>query len=124
MDFAIDNDGTGWRLSIVDGDLVRLEEDSPEDVAQRVIYALMTWRGESPYDQLAGVPYLTGVFGYEPVPGIVALLRDVVARVEGVDEIVGDPVFELARTRELNISISIRVGDALVPLQLQLSPTL
>ncbi len=122
MDFAIYNPGTGWDLQLVDGDLVMLAEDSASDVAQRVIYRLSTWRGESPFDALAGVPYLDGVFGYEPVAGVVALLRNVIETTEGVDEVIGDPDFVLDETRTLEISCKIRVGTAEVPIQLKVAP--
>lgn len=123
MDLAISNDGTGWDLKLTDGDLVMHVEDSAEDVAQRVVYRLSTWRGESPFDALAGVPYLDGVFGYEPVAGVVALLRNVIETTEGVAEVLGDPDFVLDQTtRTLAISCVIRVGTAEVPIQLKVTP--
>jgi hypothetical protein len=123
-DLAIANDGTGFDLVLVDGDLVFGFDDEAAEVAQRVIYRLMTWLGESPYDRLAGVPYLDGVFNdFEPVPGIVALLIQVVLDTEGVDEITDDPLFEL-EDRVLTITATIRVGAELVPISLPVTGTL
>lgn len=122
MDFAIHNPGTGWDLQITNGDLVMLAEDSAADVAQRVVYRLSTWRGESPFDATTGIPYLDGVFGFEPVAGVVALLRNVIETTEGVDEVIGDPDFELSDQRELSISCRIRVGKTEIPIQLKVSP--
>lgn len=116
MDVAIANDGTGWDVVLVDGDVVMHTEDSPEDIAQRVVYRLMTWSGESPYDKAAGVPYLDGVFGFEPVPGVVALLVDVMAKTEGVDEVI-DPLFTLDNDT-LTITATLRIGVDEIPLNL------
>lgn len=121
-DLAIANDGTGWDVSLVDGDLVLLAEDSVLDVSQRIVYALSTWYGESPFDRTAGVPYLDGVFGFEPIPGVAALLRSVVEGVEGVAEVVGE-LDLILDGRTLRISGTVRIGDADTSLQLVLSPT-
>lgn len=117
-DIQIANEGEGWDLVLVDGDLVLGFDSHAAEVAQRVTYRLMTWLGESPYDRLAGVPYLDGVFNdFEPVPGIVALLIQVIVDTEGVNEVTEDPTFELDG-RTLSIAVEIRVGAQTIPIEL------
>lgn len=93
-DFQIANPtGSQYGLVLTDGDLVLLDEDEnlPEVVAQRVVYELMTWFGESVYDQSAGVPHLDvlGAFaGAEGIAGIYALATqevDGVAAIKAFD---------------------------------------
>ena len=70
-DLQIDATTGVWDLTLDDGDAVLVHEISrAAEVAQRVVYALMTWRGESVYDRGVGLPYLDGIFGFEPLPGI------------------------------------------------------
>lgn len=121
-DIQIADEGDGYDLVLVDGDLVLGFESEAAEVAQRVTYNLMTWLGESPYDRLAGVPYLDGVFGdFEPVPGIVALLRKVITDTEGVTEITEEPVFEL-ENRQLSIACTFRVGSQTTSIGLAVAP--
>lgn len=107
LQIAISANG-GWDLVLKDGDFVFVDE-GPAEVGQRVVYRLMTWLGESPYDTGAGLPYLDGIFGFEPIPGIAGLLTQTILDTEGVDEIVDNPVFSLDG-RELDFSIVIKVG--------------
>lgn len=121
-DFAIANDGDGWDLVLDDGDLVLTHTlGLPAEVAQRVVYRLMTWLGESPYDLTAGVPYEQLVFGFEPVPGIVAYLVQIVLDTEGVTDVATEPDFELD-DRTLTITLAIVVGTETVPIELQVTP--
>lgn len=111
-----------WDLALEDGDLVLvhdLEENAyAAEVAQRVVYRVMTWQGESVYDTAAGLPYLDGIFGFEPVPGVAALISQTVIETEGVAEIDGNPTYLLEpTTRELSMTIAIkddRGGELLV----------
>lgn len=117
-DLQIRNDGDGFDLVVEDGDLVMLTEIAA-DVGQRVTYHLMTWLGESPYDRRAGIPYQDVIFGFEPVPGAVALLVSEIQSIEGVAEVIGDPVSEL-EDRTLSISLTLRAEDADAPINLAL----
>ena len=123
-DFLIANTGGGWDLALTDGDLTLTHTISrAQEVAQRVVYRLMTWFGESPYERTAGIPYEEGVFGsYEPVPGIVAMMIQEILDTPGVDEVLEDPTFELGTDRVLAIGVAIRVGDEDVPLTLTVNP--
>lgn len=126
-DLYIAHNGDEWDLVLDDGDVVLVHEletaPIPAEVAQRVVYRVMTWLGESPYDTGAGLPYLDGIFGFEPVPGIAALISQTVLDTEGVLEIDGNPSYLLEpSTRELAMSIAIRVGDVVVPLALEIAP--
>lgn len=108
-DIRIANDGDGWDLALVDGDLELLPEDAENDgeaVAQRVVFAWMTWLGESPYARTEGTPYIGGVFGEAPAPGIGALLLQIALDVEGVADIEGEPAFDLEDDRILHVRAS------------------
>jgi hypothetical protein len=110
-DLQIDATTGPWDLTLVDGDVVLVHEVSrAAEVAQRVVYALMTWRGESVYDRGVGLPYLDGIFGFEPLPGIAALLSQTILDVEGVTEIIGPPDYILDGGT-LSYSVVIRVDD-------------
>jgi hypothetical protein len=110
-DLQIDATTGPWDLTLVDGDVVLVHEVSrAAEVAQRVVYALMTWRGESVYDRGVGLPYLDGIFGFEPLPGIAALLSQTILDVEGVTEIIGQPDYILDNGT-LSYSVVIRVDD-------------
>lgn len=120
-DLKIERSQYGWDAIMTDGDLV-LETDETSLVAQRVIYRLMTWLRESPYDRSAGVPYLDGVFGPEPVEAIVFLLTQEMLDTDGVDEVIGDPEYILGDDRVLTISCILRVSGDEVPLSLEILP--
>ncbi len=110
-DLQIDATTGVWDLTLVDGDAVLVSDVSlAAEVAQRVVYRLMTWRGESRYDRGAGLPYLDGIFGFEPLPGIAGLLSQTILSVEGVVEIVGAPAYILD-DGTLSYSVVIRVSD-------------
>lgn len=110
-DLQIDATTGIWDLALDDGDAVLVHEVSrAAEVAQRVVYALMTWRGESRYDRGVGLPYLDGIFGFEPLPGIAGLLSQTILDVEGVTEIVGQPDYILDGGT-LSYSVVIRVDD-------------
>ncbi len=110
-DLQIDATTGVWDLTLVDGDAVLVSDVSlAAEVAQRVVYRLMTWRGESRYDRGAGLPYLDGIFGFEPLPGIAGLLSQTILSVEGVVEIVGAPQYILDNGT-LSYSVVIRVSD-------------
>lgn len=108
-DIQLVNEGQGWDLALVDGDLVLFDEtdDDVAVVAQRVTYTLMTWLGESVYDRRAGIPYLGTIFGGDPVPGVVGLLTQAILATEGVDSFIDEPVFALDDHRVLTVIISI-----------------
>jgi hypothetical protein len=116
-DLYIDSSTGEWDLVLDDGDLVlvhELEENAyPAEVAQRVVYRVMTWSGESPYDVAAGLPYLDGIFGFEPVPGVAALITQTILGTEGVTELAEQPSYLLEPSRELAMSLAIRIdtGD-------------
>jgi hypothetical protein len=124
-DFKIANPtGSQYGLVLEDGDLVLMDEDADlaEVVAQRVVYELMTWQGESVYDQSAGQPHLDvlGSFaGFEGIAGIYALA---IQETDGVDEITDfdftQPDVENGYT--LTVSAMIRAGrtDAAIALQI------
>jgi hypothetical protein len=110
-DLQIDATTGVWDLTLEDGDAVLVHEVSrAAEVAQRVVYALMTWRGESRYDRGVGLPYLDGIFGFEPLPGIAGLLNQTILDVEGVTEIIGPPDYILDGG-VLSYSVVIRVDD-------------
>lgn len=114
-DLKIADEGDGWDLVLEDGDVVLFgSDDLTAEVAQRVVYTVMTWQGESPYDLAAGLPYLDGIFGFEPVPGVAGLITQAIADTEGVAEVDESPVYSLdTTTHELSISVGIRVvGDS------------
>ncbi len=117
-DLAIRQDGDQWDFAIEGGDFVRV--DGPEEVAQRVTYRLMTWLGESVYDTSAGVPYIDGVFGAEPVPGVAQLLLEVIRKTEGVRQVLNDWTFDLADDGTLALS-GTALLDTGTPIELSLS---
>jgi hypothetical protein len=111
-DFLIEQgDDRGWDMVIRDGDVVWTSDEGTDDrteVMQRVQFELQTWLGESPYDRARGMPYLEGVFGDAPVPGIIALVTSKILGVPGVAELVEDPTFVLdTDTRVLTITAVI-----------------
>ncbi len=110
-DLQIDATTGVWDLTLVDGDVVLVHEVSrAAEVAQRVVYRLMTWLAESPYDRAAGLPYLDGIFGFEPLPGIAGLLSQTILDTPGVVAIVDDPLYELDGGT-LTYAVTIRVDD-------------
>ena len=122
-DLKISNDGTGFDLVIEDGDVVLhvadTDDDRANEVLQRVVYRLMTWTGESVYDRGAGLPYLDGIFGDEPIGDVAALLTQTVIDTDGVDELVGIPSYEFdSESGTLSIAISVRVGATVTDLAL------
>lgn len=109
-DLQIDATTGVWDLALVDGDLVFVDDVSrAAEVMQRVIYRLMTWRGESVYDRGAGLPYLDGIFGVEPVPDVVGLLNQTVLDTDGVVAIV-ESTYTLT-DGVLAYAVAIRVDD-------------
>lgn len=103
-----------WGLVIENGDLA-LTASRTEEVAQRVVYRLQTWLSESIYDTSAGVPYLDGVFGFQPREGVAALLIEEIRNTPGVDEIVDNPEF-LLEGNTLTLYVIIRVSGEDVPI--------
>ena len=124
-DLKIADSGDGFDLVLEDGDVVLFGADElTAEVAQRVVYTVMTWQGESPYDLAAGLPYLDGIFGFEPVPGVAGLITQAIADTDGVAELDENPAYELeTTTRELSINVRIRVtGDSeFLPLSLEVA---
>lgn len=109
----------GWDLLIVDGDLVLLT-DQIDIVVQRVIYNLMTWLGESPYEPGAGVPWIELIFsGYAPLPGVVAYLTSIIRNTDGVDDV--QNVDFVLDGRTLTIKGRIIVGADSANLDLQVA---
>ena len=120
-DLKIEQAQNGWDLVLENGDLV-LETDDTRLVAQRVIYRLMTWLRESPYDRSAGVPYVDGVFGLQPVEAVVFILTQEMLDTDGVEEVVGEPTYLLDSGRQLSITATLRVaGDETVPIALEVA---
>lgn len=107
-----DEDGS-WGLVLEDGDLVLTHTVSRAvEVTQRVVFRLSTWLGESVYERDTGVPYEQAVFGDTPANGIGVYLVQIIRDTEGVDGIIGDPVFDFdVSTRTLSIAVDIQVGD-------------
>ena len=121
-DYQIQKTADGWDIVIDDGDLVWISDVSRvAEVAQRVVYRLQTWLGESPFDRLVGVPYETAIFGFEPIPGAVALLTQEIVETEGVDGLVLQPTFVLSSDRTLTVSAVIRVGDEEAAISLEVA---
>jgi hypothetical protein len=110
----------GWDLDMVNGDLV-LIDDYKDIVLQRVVFRLMTWFQECPYDRSIGIPYLN-LFGFEPVEAVVFLITREIAETEGVDEVIEVPEYLLGNDRTLRISCQLRIEDELVPFSLEVSP--
>ena len=126
-DLYIADNGDEWDLVLDDGDVVLVHELAENadavEVAQRVVYRVMTWQGESPYDTAAGLPYLDGIFGFEPVPGVAALISQTILETDGVTEIDGTPSYLLdSTTRELSMAVAIKHGAVAVPLALTVTP--
>ncbi len=114
-DFKIANPtGSQFGLVLEDGDLVLMDEDEDlaEVVAQRVVYELMTWQGESVYDQSAGVPHLDVLGAYAGAEGVAGIYALAIQEVEGVAEVklfdFTGPEFENDYT--LRVDATIRVG--------------
>lgn len=110
-DLQIDQTTGPWDLALVDGDVVLIDTVShAAEVAQRVVYRLMTWHGESPYDRRVGIPYLDGIFGFEPLPNVAALLTQTIVDTEGVTGLDGAPEY-LLDDAVLTYSVAISVDD-------------
>lgn len=123
-DFYIDDtDGDGFDLVVSDeGDLTLTHTMGREaEVGQRVIFRLMTHRGECPYDVTAGLPYVNGIFGAAPVSAIGALLSVEIEETEGVDEIIGVPEY-LLDDRTLDVIVTLRIADTDLDLALEIVP--
>lgn len=110
-------------LDLVDGDLVWTADVSRvEEVAQRIRYRLLTWRGESLYDRAAGVPYLDVVFGDSADAGARDYLLSVIAGTEGVDGI-KDEAFDLDQaTGLLTIQATVTIAGQDVTITTEVSP--
>ena len=87
-----------------------------DEVSQRVVFATMTWLGESMFDITQGFPWEEGVFGKQPIEGIVEYLYQHIESVEGVDNLDEAPVIEFdSPNRRLSISCVVRAGEFVVP---------
>lgn len=113
-DLLIRDTSGQWGLVLVDGDAVltsnRTHVTRLEEVGQRITFRLMTWLRESVYDRSAGIPYPDGIFGHEPVEGVVALLTQEILETEGVDGVSGQPTYDLTDGL-LTITAIVQVGD-------------
>lgn len=113
MDIRIEHDGNGWAASRDEyGDFVLTEEDSADEIRQRIAFNLLVWLGECVYQRSVGVPYLESVFGSEPSPGALAILLNALRSTEGVSAIVGDPEFDLGADRVLQINATVLTTNA------------
>jgi hypothetical protein len=88
-DIKLENSGTQWDLAMVDGDLVLFDEKDElgATVGQRVVYRLMPWLGESPYEIDAGMPHdeiLGSLSGAEGIAGLYAIQ---IQETDGVAEV-------------------------------------
>ena len=112
-DIAIEDTGGGvWDIVLEDGDYKLTTEGSVSDVAQKVVYAWMTWLGESPYNTNQGLPHDQILGSNEPIEGISGLYALAAQEVPGVDELVQfDFVEPTAAEFKLQISATIRVGQ-------------
>lgn len=123
-DLRVIAEGDGYDLDIQDNDLVLIGGDDDtwlEAVAQRVRYALHTWQGESVFDRDAGLPYIDGIFGRQPVEGIGFLFYSAITDVDDVTG-VEDLNLELDReTRKLTVSARVRVDARVVDLTFDVS---
>ena len=102
-DLVLEDTGKGDDLVLI-GDT---EDTWPELVVQRVNYAVGTWLGETAFDRGLGFPWRQGVFGKQPVEGIVFLLYDAIISVPGVEAMPDAPVVEVDAQRRASISIEI-----------------
>lgn len=98
-----------WDFEVADGDLT-LVTDRAELAGQLATYRLLTWSGESVYDRSEGIPYVTGIFGRQPLEHVVGIFLSVLQGSPFVDEVL-DPTFDLdTSTRELTASARLRIG--------------
>lgn len=115
MDLAIEDTGGGvWDLVLDEttGDAVAHEEGSLADVAQRCVYGLMGWLGESPYQTDYGQPHQQILGSTQPIEGVAGLYALEVQDTPGVDELES---FSFSAPTETNgnvlgITFRIRVG--------------
>lgn len=123
-DIKLTDVGTGHDLALVDGDLVWTADVSRiEEVSQRILYRLLTWRGESLYDRRAGVPYLDVVFGDTADAGARDYLLDIIATTDGVDGIAGEDTFDLDQTTGvLTINATVRIAGQDVTIATEVAP--
>ncbi len=124
-DFRISNPGGDqWDLDLVDGDLVLMDDTTPagnaEVVAQRVVYRVMTWLGESPYSPREGVPHLEVLGSIQGAEGIAAIYALVVQDTPGVSEIVEFEYEAPSADNDftLRVSPTIKAGQVVVPIVL------
>ena len=123
-DILTEDVGGTWDWTIRDGDIVMTgDEGRTQEVGQRVVYRLMTWIGESVYDRNVGVPYIEGVFGFEPIAGVVGILTQVAIDTPGVDGVEGQPSYILSDVGVLALTMRLIVGDAIEEITLEVSPT-
>lgn len=121
-DLKLTHDGNvGWDIIIASNGDIEMETDDINLVVQRVIHRLMTWLRESPYDRSAGIPYVDGVFGLEPVEAMVFVLTQEILDTDGVDSLVEPPTYTLDEGRSLSISAQIRVNGDTAPVTLTIA---
>lgn len=121
-DLKLTHDGNvGWDIIIASNGDIEMETDDINLVVQRVIHRLMTWLRESPYDRSAGIPYVDGVFGLEPVEAMVFVLTQEILDTDGVDSLVEPPTYTLDEGRSLSISAQIRVKGDTAPVTLTIA---
>lgn len=102
MDLAID---TVEDLLIVDGELVFVRD--AEAIAQSVRMRLATWLGETPYNTLAGVPYLQVIFSPNTTKtAVLFILQQQVLATPGVISCQLDCTLD-SQTREIAITGSV-----------------
>lgn len=121
-DLKITNSGNnGWDIIIGSNGDIEMETDDINLVVNRVTYRLMTWLRESPYDRSAGIPYVDGVFGLEPVEAMVFVLTQEILDTDGVDSLVEPPTYTLDEGRTLSISAQIRASGDTAPITLTIA---
>jgi hypothetical protein len=112
-DFKIASDGTQWDLVLDDGDLVLLDDldadDYPTTVAQRIVYRVMTWSGESPYDRSAGLPHDQILGSLEPVEGVAGIYALEIQETEGVEDVVSFDFQEPRPTNDATLELQATV---------------
>lgn len=121
-DFRIQSIGDGkYDLVITDNDFTVVGGDAntwPQEVAQRIVYEVCTWYGESAFDRDAGFPWAQGVFGKAPLEGIASLAYEKILGVDGVQGFNEQPQLTLDTvSRRLFITADVLGDGFTVPIE-------
>jgi len=117
MDLKINNVSD---LLIQNGDLVFVK--GGEAIAQHIRMRLATWLGETPYDEKAGMPYLTIIFQPNTTPEAVKfILERGVLSTPGVTGVNLDFVID-RQTRVLTVTGTATANDVDIDFSADISP--